>query len=57
MKRSSISPVSRGKSKSIGKTASLGLADYLFGKYPKKIPIAAITAATKYYGKGKPLKK
>jgi hypothetical protein len=57
MKRSSVSPVSRGKSRSIGKSASVGLSDYLFAKYPKKIPIAAITAATKYYGKGRPLKK
>jgi hypothetical protein len=57
MKRSSVSPAARGKSKSLGKSASIALGNYLFDKYPKKIPIAALTAASKYYGRGRPLKK
>jgi hypothetical protein len=57
MKRSSASPAARGKSKSLGKSASIALGNYLFDRYPKKIPIAALTAASKYYGRGRPLKK
>lgn len=57
MKRSSVSPQPKGKSKSLTKSASVGLVDFLNQQYPKKIPIAALTAATKYFGKGKPLKK
>lgn len=57
MKRSSVSPQPKSKSKSLSKSASLGLTEFLAQQYPKKIPIAAITAATKYFGKGKPLKK
>ncbi len=57
MKKSSVSPQPRGKSKSLTKSASGGLVDFLNTQFPKRIPIAAITAATKYYGKGKPLQK
>jgi hypothetical protein len=57
MKRSSVSPQPKGKSKSLTKTASPALVEYLNQQYPKKIPIAALTAATKYFGRGRPLKK
>lgn len=57
MKRSSVSPVARTKSKSLNKSASIGLVDYLNAKFPKRIPIAAITAATKMLGRGRPLQK
>lgn len=57
MKKASVSPQPKGKSKSLSKSASVGLVTFLNEKYPKKIPIAAITAATKVFGKGKPLKK
>lgn len=57
MKRSSISPAARTKSKSLNKTASGGLVDFINAKYPKSVPIAAITAATKMLGRGRPLQK
>jgi hypothetical protein len=57
MKRASVSPQGRTKSKSLTKVASGGLVEYLQDKYPKRIPITTITAATKMFGKGKPLLK
>jgi len=57
MKKSIISPPAKGKSKSLTKVASAGLIDFLNKQLPTQIPIAAITAATKYFGKGKPLQK
>lgn len=57
MKKSSVSPTPKAKSKSLTKIASPGLTDFLNQQFPKKVPVAAITAATKYFGKGKPLKK
>lgn len=57
MKRSSVSPVARTKSKSLNKSASVSLVDFINAKYPKRIPIAAITAATKMFGRGRPLQK
>ena len=57
MKKSTISPPAKGKSKSLTKTASTGLVDFLNNQFPKQVPTAAITAATKYFGKGKPLQK
>lgn len=57
MKKSSVSPAPKGKSKSLTKTASAGLVTFLNEKFPKKVPVAAITAATKYFGKGRPLRK
>lgn len=57
MKRASVSPQGRTKSKSLTKVASGGLVAYLQDKYPKRVPIAAITAVTKMFGKGKPLLK
>ena len=57
MKKSTISPPAKGKSKSLTKTASTGLVDFLNNQFPKQVPTAAITAATKYFGKGKTLQK
>ncbi len=57
MKKSILSPPSKSKNKSLQKSASGGLVDFLNSKFPKRIPIAAITAATKFYGRGKPLLK
>lgn len=57
MKKTSVSPQPKGRSKSLTKTASVGLVTFLNEQFPKKVPIAALTAATKYFGKGKPLKK
>lgn len=55
--RKSVSPQPKTRSKSLNKVASNGLIDYLKEKYPRQVPIAAITAATKLYGKGKALNK
>ena len=55
--RKSVSPQAKTRSKSLNRVASNGLIDFLKEKYPKKVPIAAITAATKLYGRGKPLNK
>ena len=57
MKRASVSPQGRTKSKSLTKVASGGLIEYLQAKYPKRVPIAAITAVSKMYGRGKPLNR
>jgi hypothetical protein len=57
MKRSTISPQPKGKSKSLSKSASVGLVDFLNAQFPKRVPVAAITAATKYFGRTKPLTK
>jgi hypothetical protein len=57
MKKTSLSPQSKGRSKSLTKTASPGLVSFLNDKFPKKVPVAAITAATKLFGKGRPLRK
>jgi hypothetical protein len=57
MKRASVSPLNKGKSKSLNKTASSGLVGYLNEHFPKTIPIAALTAASKYFAKGKNFRK
>lgn len=57
MKKASVSPQPKAKSKSLTKVASVGLLDFLKEKYPQKVPVAALTAATKYFGKGKILRK
>ena len=57
MKKSTISPPPKSKSKSLTKTASVGLVSFLNKEFPNKVPISAIIAATKYFGKGKPLQK
>ena len=57
MKRSSVSPIPKSKNKSLTKTASSTLVDFVNQQYPKKVSVAAITAATKYYARGKPLNK
>ncbi len=57
MKKSTISPQPKAKSKSLTKVASVGLLTFLNEKYPQKVPVAALTAATKYFSKGKVLRK
>lgn len=57
MKKTSVSPAPKGKSKSLTKTASAGLVTFLNDKFPKKVPVAAITAASKLFARGKPLRK
>ena len=57
MKKSSISPPPKGKSKSLTKTASIGLLNFINKQFPARVPISAITAATKYFGRAKPLQK
>jgi hypothetical protein len=57
MKRNSVSPQGKSKSRSLTRSASAGLIDYIQSKYSKKIPIAAVTAVQKIYGKLKPIKK
>ena len=56
MKRASTSQ-GKGKGKSLSKSASSGLVDYLNENFKKTIPIAAITAASKYFAKGRNFKK
>jgi hypothetical protein len=56
MKNKSLSQ-NKTKSRSLTRTPSPGLLDYLDQKYQKSVPIAAITAAQKLYGKGKLLTK
>lgn len=56
MKNKSISQ-GKGKSRSLSRTPSQGLINYLDQRYQKAIPIAAITAAHKMYGRGRPLEK
>lgn len=55
--RKSVSPAVKSKSKSLSRVASGGLVDFLKEKYPKKVPIAAMTAVTKLYGRNKALNK
>lgn len=56
MNRSSVSqPKSKGKS--LTKGPSPALTEFLNKNYGGKIPVAAITASTKYFGKGRPLRK
>lgn len=57
MNRSSISPQAKSKPKQLAKTPSAGLLDFINANYNGRVPVAAITAATKYYGKNRPLKK
>ena len=57
MQRSSVSPQNKAKSKSLQKSASGGLVDFLKAQYPKKVPVAALTAISKYFAKGRPLQK
>ena len=57
MRRASVSPQGKAKSRSLQKLPSSGLVDYLQAQYPKRIPIAALTAASKAYGRGKAINK
>jgi len=56
MKRTSVSG-GKGKSKSLSKSASSGLVDYLNAGFKKTIPVAALTAASKYFAKGRNFRK
>jgi hypothetical protein len=56
MKNRSTSQI-KSRSRSYTRTPSAGLLDYIGQKYQKTIPVAAITAAHKLYGKTKPLTK
>jgi len=47
----------KSKSRSIKRTLSPGLADYITNKYKKNIPIALITTAHKLFGRTVPLHK
>lgn len=51
------SSVSKSKAKQLNKAPSAGLIDFINASYKGKVPVAAITAATKYFGKNRPLKK
>ncbi len=57
MNRTSVSPQPKSKAKPQAKGPSAGLTDFLKAKYDGKVPLAALTAASKLYGKGRPLKK
>ena len=57
MKKSTISPGGKGRNRSLSRPASGGLIDFINSKYPKRIPIAAVTAVSKMFGKGRPLQK
>lgn len=57
MNRSSISPQAKSKAKQQVKAPSAGLTEFLKTNYNGKVPVAAITAATKLFGKNRPLKK
>ena len=56
MRRNNTS-ISKSKSRSVTRCASVGLIDYLKQKYDRGIPISAVTAAHKLYGRSKPLAK
>lgn len=45
------------KSRSLNRTASPGLVDYITTKYQRNIPIPIITTAHKLFGRTKPLTK
>jgi hypothetical protein len=57
MNRSSVSPQAKSKAKQLNKAPSAGLIEYLKSNYNGKVPVDAITAASKYFGKSRPLKK
>jgi hypothetical protein len=57
MNRSSLSPQAKSKPKQQNKGPSAGLTEFLNAKYNGKVPVAALTAATKLYGRHRPLKK
>lgn len=56
MKKTAASQ-NKNKSRSINRTASVGLIQYLNQKYEKSIPLSALTAAHKLYGKTRALNK
>lgn len=56
MKRYSTSQ-NKSRSRSMARSASVGLIDFLRQKYDRTIPVSFITATHKLYGKGKALTK
>jgi hypothetical protein len=56
MKRTSTSQ-NKSKSRSLARSASTGLIDFLKKKYDQSIPVSVVTAAHKVYGKSKPLSR
>ena len=56
MKRQSASN-HKSKSRSVARSASTGLINFIKGKYEKNIPVSFLTAAHKLYGKNKALNK
>lgn len=57
MHRGSVSPQGKVKSRSLQKIPSPALVDYLQKQYPKRLPISALTAASKVYGRGRVISK
>jgi hypothetical protein len=57
MNRGSLSPQAKSKAKQLNKAPSAGLIDFLTTHYKNKVPVAAITAASKHFGRNRPLKK
>lgn len=53
MKNRSVSYNKKSKSRSLVRTPSLGLVDYIEKRYQKSIPVPVITTAHKLYGKHK----
>ena len=47
----------KSKSRSVIRSASTGLIDFLKQKYDKAIPASMVTAAHKLYGRSRPLTK
>lgn len=56
MNRSSVSQ-SKSKGKTLNKVPSASLIEFINKSYGNSIPVAAITASSKYFGKNRPLKK
>jgi len=56
MKRQSASN-HKSKSRSVARSASTGLIDFIKAKYDRTIPVSFVTAAHKLYGKNKALNK
>jgi len=57
MKRISTSAQNKAKSRSINRSASAGLIEYINRKFGPKMPVAALTSAHKMFGRSKPLTK
>ncbi len=58
MKNKSVPYSKKSRSRSLIRTPSLNLVDYIDKKYQKSIPVPVVTTAHKLYGKAKhPLEK